>query len=466
MPASPALPRLLRRGALVAVASLALSAAIATPAHAASVVFDPDTNNSAYKWHLNPANEVNGGNYTITLDPTGRSGAPGGNSALTWGPGTIRVDTGCPVDYRASSRSFVVTEDGVESEIVTPRSGENSVGWGLDGAPIKLSSARDVGDWTYLNAAKLPTGTNALVITCDPTGDPDSLFPIPSEFYISNSKYFVAYINVDRAGQSWALTSKPSGPAKTDTTTTVASSAVTSTSATVTATVPNDATGTVQFTQDGTPVGNPVTVSNGTAQTQLTGLTAGTSYTIGAQYSGDSKYNGSTGSTTVKTADPVATAPVSVGVTVPTATTAAPTGLKLTAPSSAIALTGPQTRTTGQVWVASGSLGTVTVNDDRQNTSAGAWTLNGRVSDLTSGSSTISASHLGWSAPTVTGVGTAGAAVTPDNAGGLTSDKALATGAASASPNQTTTVATTITLNTPADAPAGNYTGTLTLTVV
>ncbi|MDZ4265101.1 MAG: hypothetical protein U1D00_05240, partial [Mycobacterium sp.] len=95
------------------------------------------------------------------------------------------------------------------------------------------------------------------------------------------------------------------------------------------------------------------------------------------------------------------------------------------------------------------------------------WTLNGRISKLTSGSNEIAASNVGWKPAKVgDGNGTAGAEVAASVGGGLGSDKPLATGTGSATANITTSVGATITLNTPADAPAGDYTATLTLTLI
>jgi MBG domain (YGX type)/Bacterial Ig-like domain (group 3)/Carboxypeptidase regulatory-like domain len=68
---------------------------------------------------------------------------------------------------------------------------------------------------------------------------------------------------------------------------------------------PNTATGTVQFKIDGTNVGSPVTVANGSATSGATSsLTAG-SHSISAVYSGDSNYTGSTGNLNQIVARPV-----------------------------------------------------------------------------------------------------------------------------------------------------------------
>ncbi|WP_375385426.1 Ig-like domain repeat protein [uncultured Microbacterium sp.] len=286
-----------------------------------------------------------------------------------------------------------------------------------------------------------------------------------NSFFVPSQENYVAHGVIE--GDTWRIVDV-AGPTKTATTTTLASSEVTQTGATLTATVaPNEATGTVQFKKDGSAIGTPAAVSGGIATTTLTDLTAATAYAFTAEYSGDATHEASAGSVGVTTqaVPSVDTSESTVGVTVPTAATPTPTGLKISVKPQAITLTGSTQRTVGQTWEASGELGTVEVKDDRQITS-GSWTLNGRVSALSNGDSSISASNVGWTPTKVSGAGTAGAAVTAGENGGLTGDKPLATGTASTTPNVTTQIGAGITLKTPADAPAGNYTGTITLTLI
>ena len=463
MTSRPSLPKLLRTGAVITLASIALSVVAAVPAHAAAAVFDPDTNNSAYAWHLNPANEVAGGNYAITLDPDGRSGTPGGNSALTWGPGTIKISTGCPSDYRASSRSFIVTERGLETEIVVPRVGQDSTGWGLDGEAIKLSAGRDVGDWSPLNASKLPTGTNALVITCDPTAVADTVYAIPTDQPIANSKYFVAYIQVDRAAKSWTRVAKPAA-SKTATTTTLAASGTTATSTTLTATVsPTAATGSVTFSQGGTEVGK-ADVSNGVATLGVSGLTPATAYSFTAAYSGDSAYEASTTSaaTDVTTVTPAASGSTDVTVSVPDAASSQPTGLKIAVASTSVKLASSEARTSGAVWNATGSLGEVTVTDDRRKVDAAAWTLNGSATKFSGSAGDFASSNLGWAPKLVSGSGAKG-----DTASDLSKEQKLASGAQpTTESNVVTKIDADLTLKVPSEVKTGDYTAKLTLTLI
>ncbi|MDR1187420.1 MAG: hypothetical protein LBK95_08190 [Bifidobacteriaceae bacterium] len=146
-----------------------------------------------------------------------------------------------------------------------------------------------------------------------------------------------------------------------------------------------------------------------------------------------------------------------------------PTGLKITVKPGATTLTGPATREPGQIWTATGALGNVTVNDDRRDSTADAWTLNGKASDFAAtGQDPISSANLGWTPAKVSGAGTAGAVVAPGVGGGLSVDQALATGSASDEQDVTTTVDAALTLDVPADvnAEGGSFKSTLTLTLI
>ncbi len=257
----------------------------------------------------------------------------------------------------------------------------------------------------------------------------------------------MAWISVDRTGVKWQQTTDPRVATKTATTTSVASSNVTPTGVTLTATVaPSAATGTVQFTQGGTAIGSPVTVSGGVATTTVSGLTASTAYTFGAQYAGDSTYAASTGSVSVTTA--------AVPVQDSSNSTVVCDGSDVDQPrahrdqddgeAAGDHAHRPRHAHGGPGLAATGSLGNVTVDDDRQSAST-SWTLNGHISAFTNGSASIPASNVGWAPSLVSGAGTAGAAVTAGSNGGLTADQPLATGTGSSSAHVTTTIGATIT---------------------
>ena len=163
---------------------------------------------------------------------------------------------------------------------------------------------------------------------------------------------------------------------------------------------------------------------------------------------------------------PVDSSESDINVDVPTALSATPTGLKISVKPGPATLTGASTRAVGQVWQATGTLDNVTVNDDRRDSAAADWTLNGQASDFTSAttSDTIPATNLGWTPAKVSGQGAAGSAVAIGT--GLATDKELASGQASNSIDVTTTVNAALALDVPASVAAGSYKSTLTLTLI
>lgn len=405
---------------------------------------------------LTPGNEIAGGTYTITLNPTGRAGFDEdfGLSALNIGPTQLKISTGCPTGYRASSRTFVVTPSGGEKGVSPRRTNAEAPLFGLTGSPITLAAPSEP-NFENLTEETLPTGINRLVVTCDATvSDADGP--------IGDSKYFVAYIQVDRATESWKQVSKPAA-SKTATTTTLAASGTTTMSTTLSATVsPTTATGSVTFSQGGTVVGT-ADVSNGVATLGLSGLTPATAYSFTAAYAGDGTHEASStaAATAVTTVTPVATGSTNVGVTVPAAGSSVPTGLKITVASSAVTLIGGD-RASGQVWTATGSLGAVTVTDDRRAANAGAWSLNGSATTFTGSAGEFAASNLGWAPKIVSGTGTAGA-----SAADLSQEQKLASGAQpTTDANVVTVVDAGLTLKVPSTVPTGEYTARLTLTLI
>jgi hypothetical protein len=456
-----------------AVASaLVIGVLVAPAAHAADPVYDETTDNSAYAYHLNPANQIDGGAYTVTWNPTQRTDdgvtSGSGSAAEVFGPQGITTSTGCPVGFRASSRSFVVTPAGIETAGALSRTQTSSANYGLGGAAMTLTGTR-ASSWVSLTETTNPNGVNAFVITCDAPANGGA---VGNTKPIANSKYFVTFFALDRAAHHWEVTTDPRVSTKTPTTTALAVSNKTQTSLTLTATVsPTVAAGNVQFKKDGVAVGSPVAVAAGVASLPVTGLTAGTAYAFAAEFTATdaATYENSSGTANATTdAAPVLdTETPSVSVTVPTAQNPTPTGLTISLSPSSLSLSGSSPRLVGQVWEATGTLGNVTVNDDRQNASAGGWTLNGKMSTLT-GADTIAATNVGWTPSVSSGPGVAGAAVTAGTGTGLSADKPLATGTASATPNVATTVGAAVTLKVPTTAVGGStpYTGTLTLTLI
>lgn len=425
---------------------------------------------------LNPDNRLG----DITLDVTS------GDISLTGGPQRLTTEVGCPEGYRNSSRVLFVWSDGTwptgpttSSPALVIVAPTDFAGSGLAGEPIVRTNASPISSTgryaSRWNAGGFPgsnfaghSGTASYLITCDPGAAPSDTFP-PAAGGVGDSKYFSVDLDLDIVAEptsaltgTWSVASGEPAD-KTPTITELASSSVTATSATLTATVaPAEATGTITF-KDGTTTVGSAEVASGTATLPVEGLVANTAYTFTAEYSGDATHEASSDQvsfSTLPAAPSADDAETGIGVTVPAPGSDEPTGLTISVSPAAASLTGG-VRAEGSPWTASGALGDVTVNDDRRVTAGSAWTLNGRVSDFTSGANTIAASSLGWTPQKVSGAGTAGAAATD-----LSADRPLATGAASEDPNVQTTVDANLTLIVPTSAPAGDYSATLTLTLI
>ncbi|MDR2347806.1 MAG: hypothetical protein LBD90_04140 [Bifidobacteriaceae bacterium] len=145
-----------------------------------------------------------------------------------------------------------------------------------------------------------------------------------------------------------------------------------------------------------------------------------------------------------------------------------PGGLKITVKPGPTTLTGPVSRVQGTAWQATGSLDNITISDDRRDPDGTGWTLNGRVSQFTSPttSDTISAANLGWTPALITGLGFAGEAITPGVGVGLSGDRVLAYSTATALQNVETVVTASLALNVPSGVAAGSYKASLTLTLI
>lgn len=411
---------------------------------------------------------------------------------ISWagGPQRLTTETGCPEGYRNSSRVYFIWSDGTWATGATTFAAlihiaaNDVTGSGLAGEPIDRQNASPTGSGSRFasqwNGAGFPaanfnghSGTATYVITCDPGAAPTNSAP-SNGTGVGQAKFFSADVNLvwndaTKTG-TWSLVEgggEDPGPEKTATTTTLTASTTGPTSATLTATLsPEEASGTVTFKRNGTNVGS-APVTDGHASLAVSGLQPSSTYSFTADYSGDDTFASSTSSAVPVTtealpADQVSTSPMTVNV--PEATSgepSEPTGLKISTKPGAVTLAGSDERTEGQPWTATGTLGNVTVNDDRQDPGAGAWTLNGRSSAFTSGSNTIAASNLGWTPSKVSGAGTAGGTATD-----LSQEKSLASGTASADENVQTTVKAGLSLVVPAAAPEGSYTATLTLTLI
>ncbi|HEY4752485.1 MAG TPA: hypothetical protein VIH37_04310, partial [Candidatus Limnocylindrales bacterium] len=310
-----------------------------------------------------------------------------------------------------------------------------------------------------------------------------------------------SYVTFDANG-NW--TDSLTAPAQlTTTTTAVAVSNLTDKTAVLTATVtPSTAAGTVQFTVNNgsgpANVGPAVAVSGGTATYQVTGLTQLTPYSFGANFTptDSTAFTASNGTTTgTTTATPSFQDQKSSAATaeVPTVTMLQAGNILIQAWPGTIDLTGNGTRNEGQIYLASGTTGAITILDQRRD-STSQWSLNVSSSPLTCQSSCekivsgvktsvaagdqIAPSYLGLSAsqasitqvgldPSGTAAVTPGANVASDGTGsGLSNNQPIATGIGDKADHVMSQVSSTVNLTVPVAADSGNYTGTITITLL
>ncbi|MFF3025823.1 hypothetical protein [Microbacterium sp. NPDC057944] len=446
--------------AAAAVAGLAAPLFLATAAHAIDA--PADYTNQVF-WNTRIATAVEAGSaldlgdLTVTLKPGATWNDLRPIASVSLAPGASSAPAGYNVQGQELfllDNAYVVASDAYQ------RTDAAAAGHGLDGKPLSFadSDADPIGGIYQLSdyAEWSESGYFRYIVTLSSTID-------ASRPHQAGVAFYDAILKWDKATGVLSVVSGDE-VVKAETALTAASSAVTATSATLSATVaPAAATGTVTFTS-GT-ISQTATLSGGVATVSVSGLSPATAYTFSATYAGDAGHLGSNGSVALTTSAVADSSGSGVTVSVPEASTSAPTGLTISVKPAPVSLSGATSRGEGEVWTAKGATGEITVNDDRRSADAG-WTLNGHISPLISGANTIAASNLGWAPVKVSGSGTAGPAVIAGSSAGLTSDAPLASGAGSAEPNAKTTVSAELTLAVPATAPAGNYSGTLTLTLI
>jgi phosphate ABC transporter phosphate-binding protein len=213
--------------------------------------------------------------------------------------------------------------------------------------------------------------------------------------------------------------------------------------------------GSVQFMADGAEIGPPVAVNaSGVATTTATAGSAGTLELVAIFTPTDPSYPASTG-TDVVTVEP--------GIdTVPVTATVPPTGtFTVTIPASATL--------TQSGAVATGYLTPIIVSDNR-NTYPG-WSVSGLAGNFAGTGLavpySIPADDLGWAPGTTTlpaGITLGPAIVAGTNPGGLGDAGGVLADAADGYGYGSYTFDAALTLDIPAAAPAGSYTGTLTIT--
>jgi hypothetical protein len=385
------------------------------------------------------------------------------SSTPTWA-----TTTACPAGFQGSAALFEYSAPGgallsqispaVESGLTSPFSGS-------------LDSDVDVGQLLALGPSPISAtspGTVEWVVGCY-TGQAIG----PGQSGVNEQSIFISV-----AAGATTFTVSATGPTVTSPvttttlTTTPASPTTTGTSvllsASVTAADGSAPAGTVQFELDGTDIGTPVEVnSSGTATPATvsdTFSTAGLESLSAVFTPASTSYAPSTGSYSLVVAPagsvPAIGEPVSVTVTVP------PTGsLSVTVVNTAVALTENSAGTQ-----ATGTLGLVTVTDSR-NTVPG-WSVSGQEANFTgsgaAADSPISGNQLGWT-PTVSGSlvdgATLGPAVTPAAPGLGSAPGTLAYSGAGCGYG-TNVLSASLTLDIPTGQPAGEYTGSLTITYI
>ncbi|GGH51117.1 Ig-like domain repeat protein [Microbacterium album] len=409
----------------------------------------------------------------LTFEPT--SGVGGGGT----GPTRITTERGCPADADGMSRNKFFWADGTESTAypaaLITRATTGLAGTGLDGNPMEREGTRAGGRWWSASfpAPNFKEGLASYVVTCEPATSPN---PVGADSIVDAAYYFSVPVRFTRTGSNnwdwtWeAIHETAEPPAELiETTTAVAIGVVTADSVALTATVePAAATGTVQFTRDGQPAGDPVPVVEGIARTTITGLTPETAYSFAAEYAGDATHAGSASTAITIRTDAAAapedevTPPILVEVPEVDAPDE-PSGLSISVSPASIALTGGA-RAEGQAWIAEASLGGVTVNDDRRNAGAQNWTLSGRADDFAGQDATISAWHLNWEPKVVSSPD--GVNATAGAKADLSASRTLATGSATAGTRVATVVDADLELTVPANTPAGEYQSKLTLILI
>jgi hypothetical protein len=272
------------------------------------------------------------------------------------------------------------------------------------------------------------------------------------------------------AAVSFVVNAGPATPTTTSLAVSPANTAQQFSSVALSATVSPAAAGTVQFSDNGAPLGSPVTVSAGAATLTTSTLAVGShSFTAAFIPSNPAAFTGSTSA-----AIPYAITAFTGSSASETITTTVVAGsLVISVPDSQVTLPSPVLDTAGDLFTTTGSLKPVTVTDSRAGNPG--WTVSGQVGDFSDGQShAINGENLGWTpnvvdnstAQTVTvgaPVAAANGVASGDNGtAGLKQSRTLATGTGLG----TTHLSASLALNVPTSTVAGTYTATLTLTAI
>lgn len=365
---------------------------------------------------------------------------------------TWSTDTACATAFSSSAKLVVVEDSGTTIAASTT----------IPVVTAPFNGTLQASLSTIKSAAHMVNGnTYEFVVMCQNaslTQDPEQ-----SEF-----------LTISADGTSYTTSSTPPAPAATATTTALVADPATATegaSVNLTASVNasdtagNDAAGNVEFFNGATSLGK-VAVSGGMAAMTVSNLPVGTdSLTAAFEPADSTKFAASTSSAVPVTIN-AGTSPdnsETINVNIPQPETGS---LTLSVDNTPVNLSAP--KNIGTALESTGALSPITVTDSRTPNLPG-WDLSGQVGDFSNGTNTFSGSDLGWT-PSITSQDTA-ADVTPGasvNAGanpGLTSASPLASAAASHG-SGSTTVGAGLDLQVPVNTPAGNYSATLTVTLL
>ncbi|MBO0869036.1 MAG: Ig-like domain repeat protein [Micromonosporaceae bacterium] len=272
------------------------------------------------------------------------------------------------------------------------------------------------------------------------------------------------YVIVDfKADGTWTMRFG-SGPVQTQTSVSGPTNVSSNTNVTLTATVtPATAVGSVQFKDGSANLGGPVAVSGGTAQFSTATLADGP-HPITAVFTptDSTAFAPSTSDVfTVTVGGLTGTETITVNVPSSEGT------LTLTVSPTAVTMSTAALSADNTTFESTGTLSDVTVNDGRNQSHPG-WRASGQVQDFT-GPATIDGNSLGWTpmvkTPNPALDISAGPAILPGTNPGLKQGSGLASAPAGAGLG-TTVLSAGLDLKVPATQAAGNYSTTLTITLL
>jgi hypothetical protein len=358
---------------------------------------------------------------------------------------TFSTTTACPAGFQSTAGMVVAANDGTNQGILNAALPSTIIG-----APFSGTLGFSMG--TILTVAGPAGQTYEFVVQCNAS--------LTSSQFVQST-----FVTFSADGSSWTSSgTPPAGSTPTTTTlTSNTSTAVFGSSVTLIATVaPAAATGTVTFF-DGTTSLGTATLASGAASISTTTLQVG-DHSITAQYGGTATFGASTSSAMVIHITPAGsnTGTETINVNVPLSEGV----FTLTVSATPVQLTDAVNN--GTFFESTGTLGAVTVSDQRQQTKPG-WSVSGQVSNFTAGANSFPGSDLGWT-PTVqtqdpAGDVVAGPAVAAGTTPGLAGGSGLAS-AAAAKGFGTSVLSAALDLRVPLTTAVGAYSAVLTVTAV